>query len=72
MLAEMKQTRRTNRAAGVAISAAAYVAALVVAVLVVRATGLSGALAQLGLGTLVATAFIFATRATTSGPAGAR
>jgi steroid 5-alpha reductase family enzyme len=61
MLAGMKQTWRTNRAAGVAISAAAYVAALVVAVLVVRATGLTGPLVQLGLGTLVATAFIFIT-----------
>ena len=50
---------RTSRAAGVAISAAAYVAALAVAVLVVRATGVAAPLAQLALGTLTATAVIF-------------
>jgi hypothetical protein len=45
----------------VALSAAAYAAALAIAVLAVRATGLSGPLVQLGLGTLVATVVIFAT-----------
>ena len=61
MLAGMRPTWRQNRAVGATLSAAAYVAALVVAIVVVRATGLSGALVQLGLGTLVATVFIFAT-----------
>ena len=61
MLAGMKTSWRDNRAAGATLSAAAYVAALAVAIVVVRATGLPGALAQLGLGTLVATVFIFAT-----------
>jgi steroid 5-alpha reductase family enzyme len=61
MLARMNETWRTSRATGVAISATAYGAALVIAVLGVRATGLSGPLVQLGLGTLVATAVIFAT-----------
>ena len=61
MLTGMKTSWRDNRAAGATLSAAAYVAALAVAIVVVRATGLPGALAQLGLGTLVATVFIFAT-----------
>lgn len=51
---------RTSRAAGVAMSAAAYAAALAAAVLVVRATGPAAPLAQLALGTLVATVVIFA------------
>ena len=49
MLVRMKDFR-TNRAAGAALSASAYVVALVVAILVVRATGLTGALAQTALG----------------------
>jgi len=61
MLTQMKQPWRTNRATGVAISAAAYAVALVAAILVVRATGFPGPLIHLGLGTLVATAVIFAT-----------
>jgi steroid 5-alpha reductase family enzyme len=61
MLAGMRSTWRQDRAAGATLSAAAYAAALVVAIVVVRASGLSGALVQLGLGTLVATVFIFAT-----------
>ena len=60
MLAGMKNTIRTSRPAGLAISAAAYVAALVIAVLVVRATGVSAPLMQLGLGTFAATVVIFA------------
>ena len=59
MLVRM-ESFRTNRAAGAAVSASAYVVALVVAILVVRATGLDGALAQTALGTLVATVVIFA------------
>ena len=42
------------------ISAATYIVALVVAVLVVRAAGLAHPLADLGLGTLVATVVVFA------------
>ena len=60
MLAGMRSTWRQNRAAGATLSVAAYMAALVVAIVVVRSTGLSGALVQLGLGTLVAMVFIFA------------
>ena len=59
MLVRM-ESFRTNRAAGAAVSASAYVVALVVAILVVRATGLDGALAQTALGTLVATVVNFA------------
>ncbi len=59
ILARMNDSIRKNRAAGVAISVSAYVVALVVAVLAVRATGLSGALVQTALGTLVATVVIF-------------
>ncbi len=43
-----------------AVSASAYVVALVVAVLVVRATGLTGVLVQTAVGTLAATLVIFA------------
>jgi steroid 5-alpha reductase family enzyme len=60
MLARMKETMRTSRAVGVAISAAAYVAAMVIAVLVVRAMGSAPPLVQLAAGTLVATVVIFA------------
>ena len=63
MLARMKETTRTSRAAGVAISAGAYVAALIIAVPAVRATGLSASLVQLAVGTLVATVVIFAASA---------
>jgi steroid 5-alpha reductase family enzyme len=49
-----------NKAAGVAISAAAYVTALAIAVLGVHATGVAAPLAQLALGTLIATVVIFA------------
>jgi steroid 5-alpha reductase family enzyme len=44
----------------VAVSLATYVAALGIAVAVVRVSGVSGSLAQLGLGNLVATAVVFA------------
>jgi steroid 5-alpha reductase family enzyme len=60
MLARMRQHIPDSKAAGAVISAAAYVVALAVAVLVVRAVGLSGSLAQTALGTLVATVVIFA------------
>jgi steroid 5-alpha reductase family enzyme len=60
MLADMRNGIPTSRVAGMAISAAAYVAALALAVVVVGATGVTGPLVQLGLGTLVATAVIFA------------
>jgi steroid 5-alpha reductase family enzyme len=56
----MRQTIPTNKPASVALSAAAYVLAPAIAVLVVRAAGLSASLAQLALGTLVATLVIFA------------
>ena len=60
MLAIMNGRIRTSRNLGRLISAAAYVAALCVAVLVVRAVGISHPLAALGLGTLLATVVIFA------------
>jgi steroid 5-alpha reductase family enzyme len=60
MLATMNGRIRTGRNLGRLISAAAYVVALCVAVLVVRAVGISHPLAALGLGTLLATAVIFA------------
>jgi steroid 5-alpha reductase family enzyme len=41
------------------MSAAAYAAALVIAIAVVRGTGISGEIAQLALGTLIATIVIF-------------
>ncbi len=59
----MKETIRTSKAAGLAISAASYVAALAVAVLAVGAMGVESPLAQLALGTLVATGVIFAASA---------
>ncbi len=59
MLVRMS-TFRSNRAAGVAVSVSAYVVALVAAILVVRATGLTGAVAQTALATFVATVVIFA------------
>ena len=55
----MRERIRAGRGIGVAVSASAYVAALVVAVLVVRAVGLENPLADLGLGTLVATLVVF-------------
>ena len=51
----MREKLRAARAPGVLISAATYIVALVVAVLVVRAAGLTHPLADLGLGTAVAT-----------------
>lgn len=55
---------RTSRAAGLAISAGAYVAALAVAVLLVGAIGVAAPVAQLALATLVATVVIFAASVT--------
>ena len=56
----MRQKIRSNRSLGVVISASAYVVALVVAVVVGRAADLGHPLADLGLGTLVATVVVFA------------
>jgi len=56
----MKSSIRAGRLPGVMISAAVYVVALVVAVVVVRAAALDHPLADLGLGTLVATVVVFA------------
>lgn len=56
----MRKNVRTSRAAGVLISAAAYLGAAVVAVLVVRAAQLGHPLADLALGTGVATVVVFA------------
>jgi steroid 5-alpha reductase family enzyme len=55
----MSEWVRASRVCGVLISAAAYVVALVVAVIVARAAHLGHPLADLGLGTLVATAVVF-------------
>jgi steroid 5-alpha reductase family enzyme len=60
MLAGMNKNIHNSRAASVALTAVAYLVALAIAVLVVRASGLSGALVQLALGTLVSTVVIFA------------
>jgi hypothetical protein len=51
----MRENIRAVRSLGVLVSAAAYVIALAVAALVVRAAGLGHPLADLALGTLVAT-----------------
>jgi len=56
----MREKIRAKRSTGVLISAATYVLAMVVAVVVVRAAGLSHPLADLGLGTVVATVVVFA------------
>ncbi|MBN1628285.1 MAG: DUF1295 domain-containing protein [Thermoleophilia bacterium] len=56
----MREKLRAARAPGMVISAATYIVALVVAVLVVRAAGLAHPLADLGLGTAVATVVVFA------------
>lgn len=56
----MRDKIRAARGWGVLISAATYIVAFVVAVLVVRAVGLGHPLADLGLGTLVATMVVFA------------
>ncbi len=56
----MREEIRSARSLGLVISAATYLVALVVAVLVVRAAGLAHPLADLGLGTLVATVVVFA------------
>jgi steroid 5-alpha reductase family enzyme len=56
----MREKISTARGPGRLISAATYIVALVVAVLVVRAAGLEHPLADLGLGTLVATVVVFA------------
>jgi steroid 5-alpha reductase family enzyme len=55
----MREKIRAARSLGMAISAATYIVALVVAVLVVRAVGLDHPLAAVGLGTLVATVVVF-------------
>jgi steroid 5-alpha reductase family enzyme len=60
MLRRMNHTLLMKRANGVAITVVGYVAALVLAVVAVRAAGLSAPLVQLALGTLVATVAIFA------------
>jgi steroid 5-alpha reductase family enzyme len=56
----MRENIRAVRSLGVLVSAAAYVIALAVAALVVRAAGLGHPLADLALGTLVATVVVFA------------
>jgi steroid 5-alpha reductase family enzyme len=56
----MREELRSARSLGLVISAATYLVALVVAMLVVRAAGLAHPLADLGLGTLVATVVVFA------------
>jgi steroid 5-alpha reductase family enzyme len=56
----MREKIRASRSLAVLISAAAYVAALVAAVLAARAAHLGHPLADLGLGTLVATLVVFA------------
>jgi steroid 5-alpha reductase family enzyme len=56
----MRENIRASRSLGVLISAAAYVVALVAAVLVARAVDLGHPLADLGLGTLIATVVVFA------------
>jgi steroid 5-alpha reductase family enzyme len=58
-LADTRDKHRSSRALGVSASVAAYVSALVVAVFVTRAAGLSHPLADVGLGTLVATVVVF-------------
>ncbi len=57
---DRKRYIRTDRAVGLGVSAAAYVVALAAAIVVVWGTGVSGALLQTALGTLVATVVIFA------------
>ena len=59
----MREKIRAARSWGVLISAATYIVALVVAVLVVCAAGFAHPLADLGLGTLVATVVVFAVSA---------
>ncbi len=59
MLAGMRENIRAARWLGVLVSAATYVVALAVAVLVVRVAGLGHPLAALALGTLVATVVVF-------------
>jgi steroid 5-alpha reductase family enzyme len=56
----MRQKIRAARSLGVLISAGTYVVALVVGALVVWAAGFAHPLADLGLGTLVATVVVFA------------
>ena len=55
----MRERLRATRSLGRSVSAAAYIVALVFAVLVVRAAGFGHPLAALGLGTLVATVVVF-------------
>jgi steroid 5-alpha reductase family enzyme len=55
----MRKDLRSSRLLGVLISVAAYLVALLAAVLVVRAAGLGHPLADLALGTLVATVVVF-------------
>jgi steroid 5-alpha reductase family enzyme len=59
MLGGMRQNLHSARWLGVLISVVAYLAALLIAVLVVRAAGLGHPLADLALGTLVATVVVF-------------
>jgi steroid 5-alpha reductase family enzyme len=59
MLAGMRRDLRSARWLGVLISVAAYLLAVLTAVLVVRAAGLGHPLADLALGTLVATVVVF-------------
>jgi len=56
----MREKIRAARGWGMLISAVTYIVAFAVAVLVVRAAGLGHPLADLGLGTLVATVLVFA------------
>lgn len=59
MLRDMRERIRAARGHGVLISAATYIVALVVALLVVRAVDAGHPLLVLGLGTFVATAVVF-------------
>jgi len=56
----MRERLRAVRSLGLLVSAATYIVAMVVTVLVVRPAGLEHPLASVGLGTLVATVVVFA------------
>jgi len=60
MLTRMRDFLRASRSRGVVASVAAYVLAMTIAVFVVRAADLGHPLADVGLGTLVATVVVFA------------
>jgi steroid 5-alpha reductase family enzyme len=62
----MRVDIRAARSLGVVISVATYIVALVVAVVVARAAGLGHPLANLALGTLVATVVVFAVSVVTN------